>query len=99
MSGDVCLMRGRMYGRIQHFRRGMMVCLSQLVGVSLVDILSQFTEKKIASNRLTNPAGDLFLKAINTSCGTLDHTPEAAKDAQKCNCLYVTVTSDDLRSF
>ena len=109
MTGDVCLVIHQMYGRILSFRSGVMVCRSQVNGVSLGETLSKFTTDDIPKDGSTNTATDAFLKAINTSCKALGHTTEAAKAARKgyfsymdhfgLNSLFLTVTPDDQRNF
>jgi len=109
MTGDVALIIHQMFSRILSFRSGVMVCRSQQNGESLGDRLAKFTTKDIPQDGTIAPSTEAFLKAINTSCRAMGHTPEAAKYARKCyfaymdhfglNSIFLTVTPDDLRNF
>ena len=109
MRGDVILVIGNMYGRIQTFRSGIMLCRSQANGVQLGETLSQFNISDIPTDGSTNASTDRLLNAINTTCRALGHSPEAAKFARKCyfafmdhwglNSLFLSVTPDDLCNF
>lgn len=109
MRGDVILVIGNMYGRIQTFRSGIMLCRSQRNGIQLGETLSQFNISDIPTDGSTNASTDRLLNAINTTCRALGHSPEAAKFARKCyfafmdhwglNSLFLSVTPDDLCNF
>ena len=109
MTGDVALIIYQMYSRIISFRSGVMVCRSEVNGVPFGERLAQFTSSDVPLDGTSNEFTNMLLKAINTSCRAMGHTPEAAKAARKCyfsymdhyglNSIFLTVTPDDLRNF
>ena len=108
MTGDMALIIHQMFTRILSFRSGIMVCRAQVNGVLLGERLSRFTPTDIPIDGTVAPATEKFLKAINTSCRVMDHTPEAAKYVRKCyfsyidhfglDIIFLTVTPEDLRN-
>ena len=109
MRGDVIAVLAHMYGRLLSFKSGVMTCRSIINGKSIGETLADFTKEDFANEDSSNPAMNVLLKSINTSCRALAHTPEAAKQARKryfsfmdhfgLNSVFASLTPDDLCSF
>ena len=109
MRGDAILVLGHMYNRLVSFKTGVMICRSQLDGVTLGEALSKFSADSFKENAPPNEATEMLLKAINTSCAALGHTSEAAKVARKSyfaytdhfglNSIFFSISPNDSKSF
>lgn len=109
MRGDTILVLGHMYNRLLTYNKGIMICRSNLDGVTLGETLAKFSADCFKENAPPNKATELLLKAVNTSCTALGHTAEAAKDARRrlfamtdhfgLNSIMFTISPCDLRSF
>lgn len=109
MRGDAILILGHMYNRLLSFKSGVMICRSQLDGVSLGEALSRFSADSFKENAPPNEATEMLLKAVNTSCAALGHTAEAAKVARKSyfaytdhfglNSVFFSISPNDSKSF
>ena len=109
MRGDAILVLGHMYNRSVSFKTGVMICRSQLDGVTLGEALSKFSADSFKENAPPNEATEMLLKAINTSCAALGHTSEAAKVARKSyfaytdhfglNSMFFSISPNDSKSF
>lgn len=89
MRGNVILVLGHCYSRIQTFHSGIMLCRSQVNGVQLGETLSQFKTSDIPTDGSTNETTDRLLNAINTTCCALGHSPEASQTCpQMLLCIH-----------
>ena len=111
LRGDVILVLNHMYGRQLSYKSGVMVCRSNVNGVSLGESLSTLTIadfQESANGRVTKTM-ETLTRAISTSCRALGHTAEAAKFSRRCNfamidffglnSLFCTTTPCDECSF
>ncbi|MBE0527141.1 MAG: hypothetical protein IH631_09380 [Candidatus Thorarchaeota archaeon] len=111
LRGDVILVLNHMYGRQLSYKSGVMVCRSNVNGVSLGESLSTLTIadfQESANGRVTKTM-ETLTRAISTSCRALGHTTEAAKFSRRCNfamidffglnSLFCTTTPCDECSF
>ena len=122
MRADFILVCYQMLCRSASFTTGLIKCRSDFQGVQLGEKLSNLSidDIKRASTRLSSLQSDnqtihshtdaeSFLKSVTSSCKSIGHTAEAAKDARKkCyamadrfgpHSLFFTITPDDENSF
>ena len=107
MRGDTILILGHMYNRILSYRSALLTSRNMINGLPIGERLAEFKASDFRGEG--NEATDTLLKAVETSCRALGHTPEAAKHARQkywamndhfgLNSVYATVTPDDLCSF
>ena len=83
MRGDAILVLGHMYNRLLSFKSGVMICRSQLDGVSLREVLSKFSADLFKENAPPNEATKMLLKAVNTSCAALGAYLRSSKGCKK----------------
>ena len=122
MRADFILVCYQMLCRSASFTTGLIKCRSDCGGTQLGEKLSQLSiqDMKLASSRLSSlqdnnepvtvrSEAESFLHSVTSSCKSIGHTAEAAKDARKkCYALsdrfgphsiFFTVTPDDECSF
>jgi len=109
MRGDAILVLGHMYNRLLPFKSGVMICRSQLDGITLGEALSKFSADSFKEDSPPNEATEMLLKAVNTSCAALVRTAEAAKVARKSyfamtdhfglNSIFFSISPNDSKSF
>ncbi len=94
------------------YKTGVMTCRSSIDGVPLGEKLSSLSTEdfeQIKENNNDNLDPTTKRKAISTTCRTMGHTEQAAKDARRCcfamldyfglNSLFLSTTPDDECSF
>ena len=112
LRGDIVLILGHMYNFILSYRSGVIACQNRISGVPIGETLAKFKPSDFAefnSNEKVSRGNKMLLSVLQTSCKTLTHTPEAAKQAKKCfyafndhfrlSSLFQTETPGDLDSF
>ena len=106
MIGDTILILGHMYNRILSYRSALLTSRNRINGSPIGDKLAEFKASDFRGKG--SEATDILLKAVETSCRALGHTPEADKHARQnywamndhfgLNSVYATITPDDLCS-
>ena len=80
MRGDTILILGHMYNRILSYRSALLISQNRINGSPIGDKLAEFKASDFRGEG--SDATDILLKAVETSCRALGHTPEAAKHAR-----------------